>query len=54
MLAVKRLGELPGSRADAIAVLRHLGRLKRGFGSSAGREGFKRVRERREQFLFNQ
>jgi hypothetical protein len=53
-LAPQRLGELHRGRAGEIAMRCHLGRLERGFGASAGREGFERVRERREQLLFDQ
>jgi hypothetical protein len=53
-LAAERFGELHGGRAGEIAMGSHLGRLERGFGASAGREGFERVRERREQLLFDQ
>jgi len=53
-LAAQRFGELHGGGAGEIAMRCHLGRFERGFGAGAGREGFERVRERREQLLFDQ
>ncbi len=53
-LAAERFGQLHGGRAGEIAMRRHLGRFEGGLGASAGREGFERVRERREQLLFDQ
>ena len=53
-VALQGFGQLHGGGGGKVAVGGHFGRLQRGFGASAGHQGFKGSGQRLQEFGFDE